>query len=279
MDYDLFKDGRGGMNIDETTLRAYVDGELGTGQRAEVQAAAQGNAQLRVDLDLFRLSCLPYRQAFDAQQLPDVPERLWRQLDAWAGEAAAASGGAFHNRRRWMRAGAGLAAAFAAGLWAPVPWRLDPSNFSDERWVRVIARYQALYVRETVDFVAVDPMRARELLVAFSNDLGVNISVPDLRGAGLAFRGLQRLAVDDAPVMQMVYLPDRGKPAALCVRPDAGAVAGITTHRIEGLSVASWRRNGLAYVMVADLPTAHAASLAERVASGELPVLYGSSHG
>ncbi len=264
------------MNIDETTLLAYADGELGADQRVEVQAAFQGNAQLRDDLDLLLSSCLPYRRAFDAQQLPEVPEHLRRQINAWIAEGSAASGSADTRRRPWIKVGAGLAAAFTAGLWAPVPWRFDPADYSGDRWVRMIARYQALYVRETVDFVAVDPKRARQLLVAFANDLGVHVSVPDLRAAGLTFRSLQRLAVDEAPVIQMVYLPDRGKPAALCVRPDPRSVIGVTAHRIEGLGVASWRRDGLAYAMVADLPTEHAAMLAKRVASGELPVLYES---
>lgn len=263
------------MKIDETMLRAYVDGELDVRRRLDVQAALQGSAQLQADLDLFLSSSLPYRKAFDVQALPEVPQRLWRQVHAWAGEAKAPQGG-HAGRRRWIKVGAGIAAAFAAGLWAPVPWRIDPTEYAADRWVRVIARYQALYVRETVDFVAVDPQRARELLVAFAQDLGVDLSVPDLHTAGLAFRGLQRLAVDDLPVIQMVYLPDQGKPAALCVRPDPGPVVSVTTHRIEGLDVASWRQKGLAYVMVADLPIEDMAVLAERVASGELPVLYGS---
>jgi anti-sigma factor RsiW len=264
------------MNIDETTLRAYVDGELDAHHRGAVQAALHGSAQLQADLGLFLSSSLPYQKAFDAQALPEVPHRLWRQVSAWAGEPAVASQADYAGRRRLIKFGAGIAAAFAAGLWAPVPWRIDPAVYAADRWVRVIARYQALYVRETVDFVAVDPKRARELLVAFAQDLGVDVSVPDLGTAGLIFRGLQRLAVDDSPVIQMVYLPHRGKPAALCVRPDPGRVVAVTTHRIEGLGVASWRRNGLAYVMVADLPIEDAAMLAERVASGELPVLYGS---
>jgi hypothetical protein len=45
------------------------------------------------------------------------------------------------------------------------------------------------------------------------------------------------------------------------------------------LGVASWRRNGLAHVMVADLSVNDTTMLAQRVASGQLPVLYGSSHG
>jgi anti-sigma factor RsiW len=256
------------MDIDEMTLRAYVDGELDPRHRGVVQAALQGNAQLRADLDLFLSSSLPYRKAFDAQVLPDVPHRLWRQVSAWVGEAGGGSPAESEGRRRWIKVGAGVAAAFAAGLWAPVPWRIRPEEYADDHWARVIARYQALYVRETVDFVAVEPKRARELLVAFAQDLNVDLFVPDLGSAGLFFRGLQRLAVRGTPVIQMVYLPVHGKPAALCVRPDPGPVAGVTTDRIEGLGVASWRRNGLAHVMVADL-----------VASGQLPVLYGSSHG
>jgi anti-sigma factor RsiW len=156
----------------------------------------------------------------------------------------------------------------------PVPWRLNPDEFSEQPWVQAIARYQALYVRETVDLALDDVSRTRAVLAAFSARHGVPVVVPDLRDAGMTFRHIQRLAFNDAPVIQMVYLPATGRPFALCVVGANPSAARVITRRLEGLEVSTWGHRGLAYVMVADMPRNEAALLAERLASGRTPTLY-----
>ena len=264
------------MSIDETTLRAYVDGELTPAECRKVESAIAGDPELLEQVEALQASCLPYRLAFERQPLPDVPASLSRRLDSWIAMTREPSASAPPARRHWLRVGAALAASFAAGLWMPVPWRLNPDEFSEQPWVQAIARYQALYVRETVDLALNDVNRTRALLAAFSARQGVPVVVPDLRDAGMTFRHIQRLAFNDAPVIQMVYLPPTGRPLALCVvgaNPSGGAV---TTRRMEGLEVSTWGRHGLAYVMVADMPRDEATLLAERLASGRTPILYAS---
>ncbi len=264
------------MSIDEATLRAFVDGELTAVERKKVEAAIAGDPELLEQVEALQASCLPYSLAFDRQTLPDVPASLSRRLDSWIAMTREPSASAPPARRRWLGAGAALAASFATGLWIPVPWRLNPDQFSDQPWVQAIARYQALYVRETVDLVLNDVDRTVALLAAFSARHGVSVVVPDLRDAGMTFRHIQRLAFNDAPVIQMVYLPPKGRPFALCVVGARPGDAEVTTRRMEGLEVSTWGRNGLAYVTVADMPRDQATLLAERLASGRTPVLYGA---
>jgi anti-sigma factor RsiW len=263
------------VTIDEMTLLAYVDGDLRPSEAEAVEKALATDEELQRQVQALRASRLPYRRAFEAQDLPSMPLELRERVDSWIGLIGKPKTELPANRRRWVGIGAGLAASFAAGLWVPVPMRLNPDSFEDQPWVQAVVRYQALYVRETVDRRTDGPELAGALLAAFAAHGGVRVEVPDLRSAGLAFRRIQRLSVGDAPLIQMEYLPANGKPMSLCVLAAPGNDARLTTRRVEGLSVSTWRRRGLEFAMLADMPIPDVQGLAERVASGELPALYG----
>src|SRR5207249_3235151 len=113
---------------------------------------------------------------------------LQRRLESWIAMSRDAPPAFPVHRRRWLAVGAALAGSFAVGLWMPVPFRLNPNQFSDEPWVQAVARYQALYVRETVDRDGEDPERTRALLTAFSAHAKARVTIPDLRPEGLVFR-------------------------------------------------------------------------------------------
>lgn len=263
------------MDITEMTLLAYADGELEPAEAAAVEKALESDEERLQQVQALRASRLPYRQAFEAQQLPDVPVQLRERVDSWLALIREPSPERPTIRRRWWGIGAGLAASFAAGLWMPAPMRLNKDSFEDQPWVQAVVRYQALYVRETFDRVSDSPERARSLLAAFAAHGGVRVAVPDLRSAGLAFRRIQRLSVGEEPLIQMEYLPANGKPISLCVLAMPRSDVTLVTRRVDGLGVSTWRRNGLEFAMLADMPIAQMQGLAERVASGELPVLYG----
>jgi anti-sigma factor RsiW len=261
------------MNIDDTTLRAYVDNELPREQREQVETALVGNSQLREQVKALRASCLPYRAAFEMQKLPPMPESLARQMSAWS-SVANDSRRTGLTRRHWAAAGAALAASFAAGLAMPTPWRKgEPAGSDVAAWVDAVAKYQALYVRDTVDQSVDDPVRSRALLAAFAGSAPTAVAVPDLRDAGLAFKRIQRLGFGDKPLLQMVFLPALGKPAALCVLPSQDRDTPLSVRRLEGLSVASWQTRGLAYVFAADMTVAQASVIAEKLAADQYPAL------
>jgi hypothetical protein len=97
--------------------------------------------------------------------------------------------------------------------------------------------------------------------------------VPDLRDAGLAFRRIQRLGFGDKPLLQMVFLPAAGKPAALCVLPTQDRDMALNVRRLQGLAVAAWQKQGLAYVFVADMTVARARVIAEKLVADQYPAL------
>jgi anti-sigma factor RsiW len=260
------------MIVDEPMLRAYVDGELDPVTREQVEAVLANNADLQTQVRALRASCLPYRTAFEAQALAEAPDSLVRQVAALSAVAAAPGAvappaGAL-GRRRALGAGLAMAASFAAGLF--VPWRPVPSSSEgdDAPWVRAIASYHALYVRETVDQPGDAPKRLAALLAGFSEQQKLQVFVRNLEPVGLVFKRVQRLGFGDAPLIQMVYLAAKGRPAALCVLPVERPDAPVQAQRLEGLGVATWTQGGLAHVFVADLLPDETLVLARRVAAG-----------
>lgn len=264
------------MNLDESTLRAYVDAELPREQREQVEAALPGRPDLQEQVAALRASCLPYGAAFEMQKLPPLPQALERQLASWCAVADTARPASL-TRRQWTGAGAALAASFAAGLLLPTPWRLQPAPTADaEPWVEMIAKYQSLYDRATVEQAQDEAVRARSLLTDFTQRAQLAVAVPDLRDAGLAFKRIQRLRYGDLPLLQMVFLPERGNPAALCVLPSKQGDAPLNVRRLEGLSVATWQRAGLAHVFAADMSLAQATVIAEKLVTEQFPALHTS---
>lgn len=278
------------MSVDETMLRAYVDGELDPATREQLEHVLAHSPALQDQVAALQASCLPYQAAFEAQPLPALPARLAQRVADMAAVAAAPArlssvpmqttqGG----RRQLLGLGFAAAASFAAGL--AVPWRglfgpstpadgraEAPSNVADATpWVRAIASYHALYVRETLDQPGDAPARLATLLTGFTAAQRAQIFVPDLLAEGLVFKRVQRLGFEGRPLIQMVYLPASAGPSALCLLPTtrgAGADRPVSAQSLHGLGVASWARAGLAYVLVADMAPGAAQGLAGRLLDG-----------
>ena len=279
------------MNIDESTLLAYVDGELDARERDRVEAALAHDPGLRKQMDELRASCLPYQSAYAALATPEMPPSLESRVASLIAVADAAPTKKPYVGRQWLWAGAALAASFMLGLVAPTLIGksehtpiAQPSQGSATPWVAAIASYQALYVRATVDQAPDTAARAERVLAEFASERdapAAALAVPNLQDAGLTFKRIQRLGYGDKPLLQMVYLPAVGKPAALCVLPLASANRAtdspLQIREIDGLAVASWQKDGMAYVLTADMPKSKAQEIARRIADGAFTTLYRSA--
>ncbi|MCE2692584.1 MAG: anti-sigma factor [Rubrivivax sp.] len=263
------------MVVDDAMLRAYVDGELEADLRQQVEAAVANSAALQGQVQASRASCLPYRAAFDAQALPAPPASLTRHLADLLAVAESAPGAARPAaaangpRRAWLVAG--LAASFGVGLVVSrLPGALSarfPAPAEPQPWVEAIAQYHALYVRATVDAAPDAPADLQGLLSGFDASWRQRLRIPDLVAQGLVFKRVQRLGYRDAPLIQMVYLPAQGRPVAVCLLPVAGPSTGIYHELVGSQSVATWREDGLAFVVVGDLPTQAMQRLAPAIRS------------
>jgi anti-sigma factor RsiW len=264
------------MNVDDTLLLAYVDGELSQELKAEVELSVAQSAELADRLAAMRASVLPYAAAYERQPLPPVPPALSQRVAELARVSADASL-RLHSRPMWSW----LAGAFAAGVvccaillrFSMGPWVTGaPSSVSP--WIKAVAEYQDLYSRETLADVVEDQVLTRKILGDLHLAGGISIRVPDLRDSGLTFKRVQRLTYHDRAVAQVVYLPERGTPVALCVTQEAGADLAPQAEQIGDMKAVTWRHDGQGYVLLGKDPTLDLTGLARSIAKSQVPALY-----
>lgn len=275
------------MSVDEVVLMEYVDGTASSEVRAEVEAALERSPDLAEQLDIMRASALPYQAAFAHQALPDVPAQLRSSVERLASTNP-------RGRRRttlpWL-AVAFIAGAFSAG----VVFRYLPSagtgsmlaavDMRDAQvspWVKAVVDYQVLYSRKTLaDLVTDRKATARTVDQIRRVDGMPTLSIPDLREAGLTFKRVQRLNYAGEALVQIVYLPERGDPVALCAIADAGPDEPAHAQKVGGMDAVTWRRDRLAYVLVAKNDSVNLEQIGAKIAQGHAPELapqlYGSA--
>lgn len=97
--------------MDDMLLMAYVDGNLQPRERREVERTIVVSAEVAERVALLRASALPYRRAFQRQQLPPVPESLARNvaqlIDAYAGASGMRTAGRKDPAAAWASRASG----------------------------------------------------------------------------------------------------------------------------------------------------------------------------
>jgi len=116
-------------------------------------------------------------------------------------------------------------------------------------WVRLVVDYHRLYVRETV--TAAPVASAETVSQRVSETLQTSISVPSLDSLGMQFRRAQWLAIDDQRLLQLAYLPDSGKPLAVCVLKATSAQDSPAQFgEMNGMQYVHWQSGEHAIVIV-----------------------------
>ncbi|WP_118182535.1 anti-sigma factor family protein [Paraburkholderia phosphatilytica] len=289
------------MTPDDSKLIAYVDGELDAADSAGVEQALAASPDLRESVDLLRASRLPYREAFAAQKLPPLPDALQRQIEAMASAAQPADSDAptqhpaHREAPRRYAAPLRLAAAFVAGAIvsgsvlhfvpgaSPFTGNLANNLAGNELasneatpWIRAAVDYQRLYTRDTVADVEPNLAASAKTADAIREVDHLPLRVPDLHDAGLDFKAIARLRFNDRPLVQIVYLPQRGAPVALCVMKDIRPDQQVAQQQLNGMTVVSWRQNELAYALIATPGTADLQAVARRIESSSVDALFAS---
>ncbi|MGF6855846.1 anti-sigma factor [Paraburkholderia sp. CI3] len=299
------------MTIDDTTLLAYVDGELPPDECTHVESAIRESDDVASRLSILRASQLPYAEAFSQQALPPVPETLRRKVDelirqhlagasaqgavnaadaidtATSGESSIPSGGNVH-RLKPRASLPWLAVAFVAGVFScGIAFRLLPqltgggaiTTASNDPgvspWIAAAAGYQQLYTRDTVASLQPD-MRATAATAANIRQYdNLALQIPDLRSQGLSFKRVQRLRFRGKPLVQIVYLPEHGGPVALCVLKEAKADAAPARDRVGGMDVVAWRRGQLGYALIGEHGGVDLEALGKRLYDGQVSTTIG----
>ncbi|MBR8303172.1 anti-sigma factor [Burkholderia dolosa] len=303
------------MKMDDILLMAYVDGELTPPQCDEVERAIGTSADVAARIALFEASALPYRRAFERQQWPPVPPSLIRKVaeiahtyraparprargDVRSADAAASRSVARGTcdvpvRPRGRTTAPWLAAAFVAGAcccaavlhFAPdtaregIASQLAPAvaRTGVSAWVMAAANYQRLYTRDTVAFDASNLVAAAHTVDSIRRDDGLPIRIPDLRSAGLTFKRIQRLNFNHKPLVQIVYLPEKGRPVALCVMKDDKPDTALTQQQVFDMDVVTWRRARMTYALIAAPGEADLDAIGRQIAESRVDDMLGQS--
>jgi anti-sigma factor RsiW len=299
------------MIIDDILLMAYVDGELPLRERQEVEKAIDASADLAERAALLKASKLPYQVAYAHQKLPPVPEKLAQMvaemarahsLPADVAATTAVADGANHAklrddtharlsvpvRSRVRVAAPWLAVAFIAGvLCCGVVLRVAPglnpfaaplaARDRASHWVVAAASHQQLYSRDTIALDWPDPEVSAQTLRDIRHQDGLELRVPDLRAAGLTFKRVQRLRFDNKPLVQIVYLPEKGAPVALCVTKDDKPDQPIAQQRIDKMDVVTWRQANLSYALIAASGGADLGTLGKQIAARSVDAAFGQA--
>lgn len=297
------------MKVDEATLMEYVDGTLTAEQRLETERQITASSDVARCVARLEASRLPYQEAFARQQLPPVPPGLTRAIAQMASlhaatiDAGASSGRAhryrasanettpspgarsprFPTRSRLRVAPGWLAVAFVAGAFClGAVLRLTPAGdapgtvpMSPSPWVQAAAGYQQLYSRATVPATQPDTGAVAGTIDTIRHEDRLALRVPDLRDAGLSFRQIQRLRFHGKPLVQLVYLPEKGEPVALCVMKQTGPDQAITRQAVSGMNVVTWRQGELAYALIAAPGGVDLAALGRRIADRSVAPITG----
>ncbi|MFM0739413.1 anti-sigma factor [Paraburkholderia xenovorans] len=304
------------MNIDDAILLAYVDGDLPGDECVKVEQAIHESAEVASRVSMLRASQLPYKDAFDQQSLPPVPESLTRSVEELirqhaakaaaqhnaASTASAASaavsaddepeaflGTNVHRLKPRAKALLGLswpklAVAFVAGAFCcGLALRLVPqlaggngtfSTASNDSgmtpWIKAAAGYQQLYTRDTVALLQPDTNTTAATVADIHHVDDLAVQIPDLRSQGLTFKRVQRLRFHDKPLVQIVYLPEKGKPVALCVLKEAKADSAPSAGSVQGMNVVAWRRGQLGYALIGEPGSVDLDALGKQLYNGQV---------
>jgi anti-sigma factor RsiW len=256
----------------DETLIAYLDGELDTESRSEVESWLEADAELRDYVAALAASAAALRAAFEPVVHEPVPERLLaaaRGVPAASAEIVdfkAAQKKTSAQRplmqRPWARfamaAGiGGLLIGGGVGYFAGTGYdngtRTASTNAASS-WLDNIAGYHKMLIsaggndQALVD-VPPDPNDPTRKVV---QKLPSDFKLPNLKPWGLDFQGARYLVVGGQPATQLFYTTDNKKLGPLTVVIGSTSQPDIAPafDRRGDLNMLYWRHHGHAYALV-----------------------------
>ena len=279
------------MKLSEATLLAFVDGKLDPEERADVEAAlAQDPAAQDMVRRLSLIGADDIREGLQAAEVEPLPLDLARRIQEMpipdqetprAEPTRQAEPPVVQQLRpappprRWQSSGWAMAASImmlvlggGIGLWVGSQYGQNQvaavqQAQAEKSWMVRVAEYQKLYVRDTVNNVNLTPDEQVANAARLSDRLGHQVVPPDLKDQDLTFKRGQILDFDGSPIVQLVYLPDEGKPIALCIIATDKADHGPQDGAAEGLNFTHWAEDGLGYILIGEADQGRIRAMAE----------------
>ncbi len=255
----------------DALLVAYLDGELGRAERADVERRLAADAGVRDRLESLQDGRRPFVQAFAAMLEAAPVEKLEAMLAALPEPGSSEVARTKDNRRqRLVPVAAAVAAAFVAGLVTaelagtvfktPSPIIADTS--SSAPWRQAVAEYQALYTPEAVASISDNSEARRKELDTVGARLGLELSPEAISLANLEFKRAQLFGYDGEALGQLTYLHPSGHAVALCIIDDGQPAMPISSESREGMAVVYWSKQGRSFMLIGMVPDPELRNLA-----------------
>jgi anti-sigma factor RsiW len=276
-------------------LIAYLDGELGTPERRDVEGWLDIDPVARERLASLAESANLVRLAFDEIAHEPIPDRL---IAAARGETLSTEPNAqilpFRRRqgtehvvtsRRWRMGLPVAASLFGLILGGSAAYlgvgKLAPGGVAEKQpaletaaadniWLDNAAGYFKLFVSASdgalIDVPATgDP---REALQKISQSLPHEVRLPDLKPWGLNFRGARLVVAEGRPAAQLVYTTDNKAigPLTLIIGSSKEPDISPTLARRQDINLLYWRHQGRAYALVGQTDIGYLWGIANDVA-------------
>jgi len=231
--------------IRDEDLHAFVDGQLDSARRAEVEAWLTENPREAERVEAYRKQNLALRALFDPALAEPVPATMRR--------AAQQSG--LHAMRRYA-----AAAAFVT-LGTVIGWVFHGQTVNMAPPTLLAALPQqaavahAVYAPEVLHPVEVSAEQETHLVNWLSKRLGRPMRVPHLATIGYELVGGRLLPGEQGPAAQFMYQDARGKRLTLYVRVNSDH-AGDTAFRYAKrgpVSVFYWVDGSMGYALSGEI--------------------------
>ena len=236
--------------IDDSTLAAYVDGELDPAQLREIDLLLASDPQARLKVRRMRETTALLRAACAESHFQEVPDRLLALVERRSAPA----------RAPWLRRmmAASILLICLAGIDYALDhhaWPVETAAAMNEHTAMMdeIAAYHLVYARQTEHLAEVPAERREHIEAWLGSLLNRSLKVPDLSSQGLKFEGARLLAIDAHPVAQLLWSREHGDPIAICVTFGAPHRKPLDIEHHRGLNVGVWDENGYTYVVVGAL--------------------------
>ena len=282
------------QRLGDDRLVAYLDGELETAQRREVEAWLEADPAARQQMTALADSTHLLRLAYDDVLHEALPDRL---IAAARGETIAAQAPAqilpFHGRagarpmvsNRWWIAlpvaaslfgllvGGGAAYLGVAKLLPDSPGGKRPAvevAAANGAWLDNAAGYFKLFVNAGDSPVLDVPATgdSGEALQKISQSLPQKIQLPDLKPWGLSFRGAKLVVAEGRPAAELVYTTENKAIGPLTLIIGSSKLPDIspTFDRRQDVNLLYWRHDGRAYALVGQADIGYLWGIAHDVA-------------
>ncbi len=287
------------MKFLDVELLEFSDGLLEQHRAELIAKTILVDKKLSKRIDVFNASNLPYKEAFAAEKIPDMPEALTSNVGMLLSADmqpniqpnTSSNSRSIKNAGREFQIlklvknryanGVGIAASFALCFYfgfVTANWgvyksgdelSLSLTSKDQAAWVERVAGYQTLYVENTVSGISPNMAATSALLEKIEQVSQIKTAVPDLTEHGYTFVRAQELGYQSAPLVQLVYFKPGSVPLAFCYMPSDGDVsAGLSISETEGLRTADWIHDGQRFVIVGNESAAVMQRLYESARTG-----------